>query len=76
MYSATTSSSSRDGDRGSRVKKPYVKSQQNSQLPQRSSARQSSICRESLADIDVSNITREALCEPGAESNLEVSMGP
>lgn len=69
--SVTSSGSNYDGDRESGVmKKPRVISQRKSQLPQRSSARQSTMMRsEPLADANVSNMTKETPREPGTESN-------
>lgn len=69
--SVTSSVSNRDGDRESGImKKPRVISQRKSQLPQRSSARESTMIHGSLADAEVSNMTRETLREPGTESNF------
>lgn len=69
--SVTSSGSNRDGDRESAImKKPRVISHRQSQLPQRSSARESTMILGSLADADVSNMTRETLREPGTESNF------
>lgn len=69
--SVTSSGSNRDGDRESGImKKPRVISQRKSQLPQRSSARESTMTHGSLADAEVSNMTRETLHETGTESNF------
>lgn len=69
--SVISSGSNRDGDRESGIiKKPRVISQRRSQLPQRSSTREPTIIHVSLADADVSNTTREALREPGIDSNF------
>lgn len=71
-HSVTSSGSNQNGDRVSGMKKPRVISQRKSQIPQRSSARQSTMMRsESLADADVSDITRETPGEQGSESNFE-----
>lgn len=71
-HSVTSSGSNHDGDRESGlVKEPRVISQRKSQLPQRNSARQgTAMCSESLVDIDVSDMTRETLREPGIDSNF------
>lgn len=72
-HSVTSSGSNHDGDRVSGImKKPRVISQRKSQLPQRSLARPSTkMHSESLADADVSDITRETLGERGTEPNFE-----
>lgn len=73
MHNATSSGSNHNGDRVSGImKKPRVISQRKSQIPQRSSTRQSTMMlSESLADADVSDITRETPGEQGSESNFE-----
>lgn len=66
-----SSGNNRNGERElGIIKKPRVISQRKSQLPQRSSARESTVIHGSLADADVSNTTMETLREPGTESNF------